>query len=133
MHAAGVGRRAVAASRAARAQGCAAGPGPRWLARVPAARRPPHTGPVRRPRDRRPGPVKPSRPVCPPAYSRAMRDMTLPVGDGFADLADARGVTPEELAEQALDRFLVVETSFVRQQAMRLALRHQSLLRRLGE
>ncbi|WP_328944447.1 hypothetical protein OG259_25955 [Streptomyces sp. NBC_00250] len=62
-----------------------------------------------------------------------MRDMTLPVGDGFADLADARGVTPEELAEQALDRFLVVETSFVRQQAMRLALRHQSLLRRLGE
>ncbi|KQX52707.1 MULTISPECIES: hypothetical protein [unclassified Streptomyces] len=61
-----------------------------------------------------------------------MRDITLPVGDGFADLADARGVTPEELAQQALARFLDVEATVVRHHALRLALRHGSLLRRLG-
>ncbi|MDX2559118.1 hypothetical protein ACIO8G_15100 [Streptomyces sp. NPDC087219] len=62
-----------------------------------------------------------------------MRDMTLPVGDRFADLADARGVAPEVLAEQVLERFLDVEAGLVRQLASRLALRHDSLLRRLGE
>ncbi|MFH9722404.1 hypothetical protein ACH4M4_05505 [Streptomyces sp. NPDC017254] len=62
-----------------------------------------------------------------------MRDMTVSVGDGFADLADARGVTPEELAEQALARFLTVEATLVQHHAVRLALRHDSLLRRLGE
>ncbi|MFC9338179.1 hypothetical protein ACFT0G_09270 [Streptomyces sp. NPDC057020] len=53
-----------------------------------------------------------------------MRETTVPVGDGFADLADARGVSPDELAAEA---------ELVRREARRLARVHDSLLRRLGE
>ncbi|MGW4705328.1 hypothetical protein [Streptomyces sp. NPDC004285] len=62
-----------------------------------------------------------------------MREMTLPVGDGFADLADARGVTPEELAAEACGRLLAAEAELVRREALRLAVLHDTLLRRLGE
>ncbi|MEV4425172.1 hypothetical protein ACN9M0_13185 [Streptomyces sp. R-07] len=62
-----------------------------------------------------------------------MYEITLPVGDGFADLADARGVTPEELAAEACARVVAAEADRVRDEALRLALRHGSLLRRLGE
>ncbi|MFJ6577827.1 hypothetical protein ACWEPR_07860 [Streptomyces sp. NPDC004290] len=61
-----------------------------------------------------------------------MRETTVPVGDGFADLADARGVTPEELAAEACGRLLAAETERVRHEAQRLARLHDSLLRRLG-
>ncbi|MFI0928283.1 hypothetical protein ACH4TP_30830 [Streptomyces sp. NPDC021012] len=62
-----------------------------------------------------------------------MREMTLPVGDGFADLADALGLTPEELAAEACDRAVAAEVHQVRDRALLLARRHDSLLRRLGE
>ncbi|MFF0429654.1 hypothetical protein ACFYUJ_35425 [Streptomyces sp. NPDC004520] len=62
-----------------------------------------------------------------------MREMTLPVGDGFADLADALGLTPEELAAEYCDRAVRAEAHQVRDRALRLARRHDSLLRRLGE
>ncbi|WP_137989076.1 hypothetical protein [Streptomyces vilmorinianum] len=61
------------------------------------------------------------------------RTLTVSVGDDFADLADARNVTVEELAQEAIARFLSTEATLVRHEAMRLALRHGSLLRRLGE
>ncbi|MFJ7955411.1 hypothetical protein ACIQ62_03860 [Streptomyces sp. NPDC096319] len=61
-----------------------------------------------------------------------MRETTVPVGDGFADLADARGLTPEELAAEACQAFVAAEAERVRGEAHRLALRHDSLLRRLG-
>ncbi|WP_107072799.1 hypothetical protein [Streptomyces vietnamensis] len=62
-----------------------------------------------------------------------MREMTVPVGDGFADLADALGLTPEELAAEACDRAVRAEAHQVWDQALRLAKLHDSLLRRLGE
>ncbi|MGW8765564.1 hypothetical protein ACWGN5_23990 [Streptomyces sp. NPDC055815] len=62
-----------------------------------------------------------------------MREMTLPVGDGFADLADALGLTPEELAAEACERVVEARAELVRREALRLARRHDSLLRRLGE
>ncbi|WP_148003965.1 hypothetical protein [Streptomyces sp. adm13(2018)] len=62
-----------------------------------------------------------------------MREMTVTVGDGFADLADARGVTAEELAAEACGRLLAAEADLVRREALRLARVHDSLLRRLGE
>ncbi|MEU1227048.1 hypothetical protein [Streptomyces sp. NPDC005828] len=62
-----------------------------------------------------------------------MSEMTVPVGDGFADLADALGVTPEELAAEACARVVAAEAHQVSSQALRLARRHDSLLRRLGE
>ncbi|MFF0474087.1 hypothetical protein [Streptomyces sp. NPDC004284] len=62
-----------------------------------------------------------------------MREMTVPVGDGFADLADALGVTPEELAAEACERVVTARAELVRREALRLAGRHDSLLRRLGE
>ncbi|MFB6622301.1 hypothetical protein ACFCWD_07010 [Streptomyces sp. NPDC056374] len=62
-----------------------------------------------------------------------MRETTVPVGDGFADLADARGVSPDELAADACGRLLAAEAELVRREALRLARVHDSLLRRLGE
>lgn len=66
-------------------------------------------------------------------YLPGMRETTVPVGDGFADLADALGLTPEELAAEACDRAVAAEAHQVWDQALRLARRHDSLLRRLGE
>ncbi|WP_370413031.1 hypothetical protein [Streptomyces fradiae] len=50
----------------------------------------------------------------------------------LADLADARGVTVDELVDEAVRRYVDVETTRVTHTAMRLALRHHDLLRRLG-
>ncbi|WP_426364088.1 hypothetical protein [Streptomyces sp. E-08] len=61
-----------------------------------------------------------------------MSETTVTVGDGFADLADARGVTPEELAAEACAGFLAAEAERVCREALRLAERHHTLLRRLG-
>ncbi|MFF5971692.1 hypothetical protein ACFY7C_09210 [Streptomyces sp. NPDC012769] len=58
--------------------------------------------------------------------------VTLPVGDDVADLADARGVTVEELVDEAVRRYVSLEATLVRHEAQRLALRHQPLLKRLG-
>ncbi|MFJ9829401.1 hypothetical protein ACIRSU_34240 [Streptomyces sp. NPDC101160] len=51
----------------------------------------------------------------------------------LADLADARGLSAEELVGEAVQRYLDLEATLVRHEAMRLALRHAPLLRRLGE
>ncbi|MEU6985589.1 hypothetical protein ABZ946_19490 [Streptomyces sp. NPDC046324] len=64
---------------------------------------------------------------------RSPLTVTLPVGDDLVDLADARGVGVEELAAEALRRHVSTEAALVRQTALRLALRHATLLRRLGE
>jgi len=58
--------------------------------------------------------------------------VTLPVGDDVADLADARGVSVEELVGEAVQRYVAHEATLVRQHALRLALRHLPLLKRLG-
>ena len=59
--------------------------------------------------------------------------VTLPVGDELADLADARGIGVEELAAEALRRHVASEAAVVRENAVRLAVRHAPLLRRLGD
>ncbi|MER7520437.1 hypothetical protein [Streptomyces sp. NPDC126499] len=58
--------------------------------------------------------------------------VTLPVSDELADLADAVGVCVEELVGEAVQRHISLEATLVRQHALRLALRHQELLKRLG-
>ncbi|MFI7356955.1 hypothetical protein ACIBTP_23820 [Streptomyces avidinii] len=50
-----------------------------------------------------------------------------------ADLADATGRTPEELALDAVRARLRAERDRVGAEAQRLALRHAPLLKRLGE
>ncbi|WP_128984971.1 hypothetical protein [Streptomyces roseicoloratus] len=63
--------------------------------------------------------------------------LALPLGDRLAgelaDLADARGLSVEELAGEAVERYVRFEATLVRHEAMRLALKHGALLRRLGE
>ncbi|MFI8822253.1 hypothetical protein [Streptomyces sp. NPDC053431] len=56
-----------------------------------------------------------------------------PAAAALADLADARGVGVDELVGEAVRRFVDAEAAPVRREATRLALRHQELLRRLGE
>ncbi|WP_345036670.1 hypothetical protein [Streptomyces sannanensis] len=51
----------------------------------------------------------------------------------LADLADAQGRTTDGVAQEAVRRYLRVEAAMVRAAAMRLALHHAPLLRRLGE
>ncbi|MFG2113126.1 hypothetical protein ACGFRB_10900 [Streptomyces sp. NPDC048718] len=59
--------------------------------------------------------------------------VTLTVTPALADLADARGAGVEELAAEALRRYVADEATRTRVAATGLAQRHQSLLRRLGE
>jgi predicted transcriptional regulator len=49
------------------------------------------------------------------------------------DLADARGLMPEEIAEEAVRKHLHAEGMLVRSLAERIAKEHAELLRRLGE
>jgi hypothetical protein len=58
--------------------------------------------------------------------------VTLPVTPDLADLADACGLGADELAAEAVRRYVDGEATRVRFQAMRLAKRHQRLLERLG-
>ncbi|UUU22505.1 hypothetical protein [Streptomyces sp. DSM 40750] len=51
----------------------------------------------------------------------------------LADLADAQGRKPEEVAGEAVKAYLRSEGAVVRRQAERLAGEHSELLRRLGE
>ncbi|QYX79721.1 hypothetical protein [Streptomyces akebiae] len=51
----------------------------------------------------------------------------------LADLADAQGRRPEEVAEEAVAMLLRTEAGSVRARAERLAAQHAELLRRLGE
>ncbi|WP_406861194.1 hypothetical protein ABZO31_12325 [Streptomyces sp. HUAS MG47] len=62
-----------------------------------------------------------------------MREITVRVPPELVDLADARGVGVEEQVEEAVRRYMSTEEAVVRHHAMRLAMRHASLLRRLGE
>ena len=66
-----------------------------------------------------------------------MTEITLHLGPerrrALADLADALGLRPEEVAEDAVEMFLRAEGVSVRAVAERLAARHAELLRRLGE
>ncbi|MEV6328301.1 hypothetical protein [Streptomyces sp. NPDC051909] len=50
----------------------------------------------------------------------------------LADLADARGVSVDDLVDEAVRRYVDLETTRVTHAAMRLALRHHGLLKRLG-
>ncbi|MFB7867594.1 hypothetical protein [Streptomyces sp. NPDC056069] len=59
--------------------------------------------------------------------------LTPSLGDAVADLADARGVPVDELVAEAVRRYVDGEADPVRDEARRLAVRHQALLRRLGE
>ncbi|MEV5969690.1 hypothetical protein [Streptomyces sp. NPDC051921] len=68
-----------------------------------------------------------------PNTSTSTSAFTLPAGGAVADLADARGVSVDELVGEAVRRYVEVEASRVRDEALRLAGRHQVLLRRLGE
>ncbi|MFF3967786.1 hypothetical protein ACFYZI_40305 [Streptomyces griseorubiginosus] len=54
-------------------------------------------------------------------------------GQALADLADACGRRPEDLAREAVRRYLRAEEEPVRAVAGELARRHADLLRRLGE
>ncbi|MFC8362452.1 hypothetical protein ACFUIY_21610 [Streptomyces griseorubiginosus] len=54
-------------------------------------------------------------------------------GQALADLADACGRRPEDLAREAVRRYLREEEEPVRAVAEDLARRHADLLRRLGE
>lgn len=51
----------------------------------------------------------------------------------LADLADAQGRRPEEVAEAAVEAYLRADGALVRTRAERLAEEHAELLRRLGE
>ncbi|MFI6005627.1 hypothetical protein ACIA98_35410 [Streptomyces sp. NPDC051366] len=52
---------------------------------------------------------------------------------GLADLADASGRTPEEVAQEAVRQYLQQERARVGSEAARLAQRHQALLKRLSQ
>ncbi|MET9954902.1 hypothetical protein ABZ135_25600 [Streptomyces sp. NPDC006339] len=75
--------------------------------------------------------MSPVTPVTPDARD-PRGTVTLPVGDDVADLADARGVSVEELVGEAVARYVSLEATLVRHEAQRLALRHLPLLKRLG-
>lgn len=51
----------------------------------------------------------------------------------LADLADAQDRLPEEVAEEAVRRYLQEEGALIRSLAAQLAAEHAELLRRLGE
>ncbi|MEV0262199.1 hypothetical protein AB0I49_12720 [Streptomyces sp. NPDC050617] len=53
--------------------------------------------------------------------------------EALRDLADARGAEPGELARESVRRLVDLEESLTRADAMRLAMRHAGLLRRLGQ
>ncbi|MFD9411065.1 hypothetical protein ACFWBN_29135 [Streptomyces sp. NPDC059989] len=65
-----------------------------------------------------------------------MNELTIPLSDAeraeLADLADATGRTPEELALDAVQVRLRAERGRVGAEAERLAQRHAALLKRLG-
>ncbi|MEV5782320.1 hypothetical protein AB0L42_15085 [Streptomyces sp. NPDC052287] len=63
-----------------------------------------------------------------------MEELPLRLAPGLArDLADARDQLPEEVAVDAVRRYLRDEGEHVRSLATRLAEDHAGLLRRLGE
>ncbi|MFJ1606511.1 hypothetical protein ACIOHS_24515 [Streptomyces sp. NPDC088253] len=66
-----------------------------------------------------------------------MKELTLRLDPALAqaldDLADAQDRLPEEVAEDAVRRYLHDEGAQVRALAARLAQEHAELLRRLGE
>ena len=62
-----------------------------------------------------------------------MQEITVRVPPELVDLADARGVSVEEQVQEAVRRYIATEDARVRGAAMRLALKHAGLLRRLGE
>ncbi|MER5430796.1 hypothetical protein [Streptomyces sp. NPDC002588] len=64
-----------------------------------------------------------------------MRSFSLPpdLGESLADLADATGRLPEDIALDAVRARLREEETRVRDTAERLAGAHGELLRRLGE
>ncbi|MEV4329654.1 CopG family transcriptional regulator [Streptomyces sp. NPDC049597] len=66
-----------------------------------------------------------------------MIEMTIRLADdewrAVADLADAQGISVEDLAQDALLRQVTHEQTLARHHAERLAARHANLLRRLGE
>ncbi|GHE40228.1 hypothetical protein [Streptomyces vinaceus] len=51
----------------------------------------------------------------------------------LADLADASGRAPEDVAREAVQRYLRDERARVGAEAARLAQRHDALLKRLGQ
>ncbi|WP_328400086.1 hypothetical protein OHS70_23265 [Streptomyces sp. NBC_00390] len=66
-----------------------------------------------------------------------MPELTIPLTEeewaALADLADAQGRSVEDVALDALRHHTDAEQSRVRHHALRLAVRHASLLKRLGE
>ncbi|MEV6529187.1 hypothetical protein AB0M86_06265 [Streptomyces sp. NPDC051639] len=70
-------------------------------------------------------------------YRDAVEELPLRLAPGLArdlaDLADARDQLPEEVAVDAVRRYLRDEGEHVRSLATRLAEDHAGLLRRLGE
>jgi len=55
------------------------------------------------------------------------------LAQGLHDLADAQDRPPEEVAQEAVRRYLHEEGVIVRSVAQRIAREHAELLRRLGE
>lgn len=53
--------------------------------------------------------------------------------DALTDLADAQGRSVDDTAQEAVNRYLSLQETLVRTDAMRLAQRHGPLLRRLGQ
>ncbi|MCT9077252.1 hypothetical protein [Streptomyces fulvoviolaceus] len=66
-----------------------------------------------------------------------MHELTLHLdpaaGQALEDLADACGRPPEDIAREAVDRYLHEESTLVRAVGERIAREHADLLRRLGE
>ncbi|KMO97988.1 hypothetical protein [Streptomyces roseus] len=65
-----------------------------------------------------------------------MDNLIVPLDGGdraqLADLADATGRAPEDVAREAVRRYLRDERARVGDEAARLAQRHDALLKRLG-
>ncbi|MEU3838882.1 hypothetical protein AB0E88_02410 [Streptomyces sp. NPDC028635] len=55
------------------------------------------------------------------------------LGQALGDLADATGLPPEEIAREAVRRYVDAEAARVLAAGERLASAHAELLRRLGE
>ncbi|MFD7444136.1 hypothetical protein [Streptomyces sp. NPDC059909] len=66
-----------------------------------------------------------------------MKELTISLPEAewaaLADRADAEGRSAEEVAQEAVRRYMDLQSTLLRHEAMRLALRHAPLLRRLGE
>ncbi|MFI6145920.1 hypothetical protein [Streptomyces sp. NPDC051109] len=66
-----------------------------------------------------------------------MENLIIALGGGdraqLADLADATGCAPEDVAREAVRRYLRAERARVGEEAARLAQRHDALLKRLGQ